>query len=376
VARRAAGIDDSPAMTPKLRSVALVALVSWFPACDGDDGDPEDLAATGNVGPEGGSVGVAGGPLDGASIQIPAGALTTEIALSFFEDQVSLEPGFTDVGPALRIDPEGLALSLPALLTLPFDPTLVPPVTGPTDFVVRYRLVDGRVFEALPRQVDQSIGRVTLDVMQFATWWVSVPDAIATRDYLPLSDGDVYQYDTGLLLTVAETAVEPNFLGVRMTKLTFSTPFLFFEGLYVDYDDQDALSLLGEFEVANDNRQERLDGPALLLDAVEVVGVPRSVIYTFDGFIPYGGLVPAYLGTGQATVVVRERTSLVTPAGIFDDVVLLEIGVSRSDSRPRSTSFTLRFWLARNVGPVQLQVNQDRPHPLAAFTVAGAPAVR
>jgi hypothetical protein len=360
-------------MQPLRQATWCVLLLALLTACDGNDSAPSDVVASGTIGPAGGSVTVPSGPLAGASISIPPGALASPVTVSFFEDLVTLTPGFTDVGPAVRIEPDGLPLALPALLTLPFDPAQVPPPTATGDYVVRYRLADGRVFDALPRQVDPSLGRVTADVLQFATWWVSVPDAIETRAYLPLGSGDVYEYDTGLRLTVAETRAEPNFLGVPLTKLTFATPFAFFAGLYLAGDAAGALSLLGEFEVAIDNRQERLDGPVLLLDAVETIGSRRESFYTFTGFVPYGGLVPVYLGAAHQVVRVVERTSVVTPAGSFDDVVQVEVTTERSDSRPRSSTGTLRLWLADGVGPVQVQVNQDTPHRLESAVVGGNP---
>jgi len=226
------------------------------------------------------------------------------------------------------------------------------------------------VFEALPRQVDPSLGRATLDVLQFATFWVSVPDEIETRAYLPLGGGDTYEYDSGLRLTVAETRTEPNFVGIPLTKLTFTTPFLFFSGLYLVDDAEGALSLFGEFDVGTENRQERLDGAVQLLGAVEDVGAQHDLFYTFTGFVPFGGS-PAYLGAAHATVSIVQRTSIATLAGNFEDVVLLELAIERGDNRPRSSQFTLRFWLANGVGPVQVQEDQLPPHRLVRAVVGG-----
>src|SRR5262245_59415328 len=89
--------------------------ITWMPvlctlllvACDGDDSSQPDYVATGTIGPDGGTITASSGPLAGASITIPAGALTTTVAMSFYQDLVSLMPGFLDVGPALRIEPNG-----------------------------------------------------------------------------------------------------------------------------------------------------------------------------------------------------------------------------------------------------------------------------
>ena len=355
-------------------SRSLLLLPLPLAGCGGDsNGSPPAAIVSGTIGAEGGSLSVTSGALAGASITIPAGALTSPVAISFFEDTASLVPGFVDVGPAVRIEPDGLPLALPGVLTLPFDPTRVPPAVTAADFIVRMRLGDGRVFEEPARHVDQALGLVTVDALQLATWWVSVPDEIDTRAYLPLNSGDFYVYDSGLRLTVAETRVEPNFLGIPLIKLTFSTTFAFFSGMYLVDDAAGALSLAGEFEIGAENRQERLDGAALILEPVEPVGASSEVVYTFTGFVPFGGPVPVYTGIAHTTVSLVERTSIVTPVHTFEDVVLLQFDIERSDSRPRSTTSRFRLWLANGVGPVQVQDNDNPPVRLVSGVVGGRP---
>jgi hypothetical protein len=353
----------------------LVVLPLLFPLAgchNSSDSAPSEVVASGTIGPEGGSIHVSTGALAGASIMIPPGALAMPVAITCFQDLASLAPGFIDVGPAVRIEPVGLALAVPALLTLPFDPALVPSPTTPTDFVVRLRLADGRVFEALPRQVDQSLGLVTVDALQLATWWVSVPDKVATRDYLPLGQGDNYEYSSGVRLTVSHTRTEPNFLGIPVLKLTFSTPSGFVLGMYLVEDAEGALSLVGSFEIAYDNRQERLDGAALLLAAIERVGARRDLFYSFTGFLPYGGPVPVYLGAANAVVSFVGREPIAAPAGSFEDVVQLVLATERSDSRPNTSASILRLWLAKGVGPVQVQLDEGPLYRLVRGTVGGA----
>ena len=360
-----------------LGSSSLVLLPFLLAGCGGDsNSSPPEAIASGTIGPEGGSIRVSSGALAGASITIPPGALATAVSISFFQDAVTLVPGFVDVGPAVHLEPDGLQFALPALLTLPFDPAHVPPAVASTDYLVRMRLADGRVFAGPARQVDEPLGLATVDALQLATWWVSVPDAIETRAYLPLGGGDFYVYDTGLRLTVAETRAEPNFLGIPLLKLAFSTPFAFFSGLYWVEDAQGALSMAGEFEVAIDNRQERLDGAALILEPVEIVGAQRDVFYTFTGFVPYGGPVPVYFGTAHTAVTFVEHTSVATSLGNFEDAVLLQFTIERSDSRPRSSINRFRLWLANGVGPVQVQSDDDPPQRLVSGMVGGRPIER
>jgi len=148
-------------------SRSLLLLPLPLAGCGGDsNGSPPAAIVSGTIGAEGGSLSVTSGALAGASITIPAGALTAPVAISFFEDTASLVPGFVDVGPAVRIEPDGLPLALPGVLTLPFDPTRVPPAVTAADFIVRMRLGDGRVFEEPARHVDQALGLVTVDALQ------------------------------------------------------------------------------------------------------------------------------------------------------------------------------------------------------------------
>ena len=352
-----------------LGSLLLLSFVSA--ACDDDDSSAPSSVVTTMIGPEGGTIHVTSGPLAGMSLTIPPGALTAPVTFSVFEDAVSLKPGLVDVGPAVRIEPS-IPIALPALLTLPFDPTRVPPPTSPGDFVVRMRDSTGQVSQAAPRHVDQANGRVQLDVLQMATWWVSVPDAIDTRAYLPLGGGDFYVFDSGLRLAVDETRTEPNFLSLPLTKLTFSQ-FSFFTGFYFTEDARGALSLFGEFEVAFTNRQERLASSVLLLEPVEVIGEQRDAFYSFVGFEPYGSPLPTYMGSGHTIVSVVEHTSVTTPLRGFDDVVLLDLLTERSDSRPQYGTTRWRFWLANGVGPVQVQLNDGPVHRLVSGNVGGVP---
>src|SRR5262249_46186191 len=156
-----------------------------------------------------------------------------------------------------------------------------------------------------------------------------------------------------------------------LLKLTFSTPFAFFSGLYWVEDAQGALSMAGEFEVAVDNTQERLDGAALILEPVEIVGSQRGGFYTFTGFVPYGGPVPVYFGMAHTAVTFVEHTSVATVLGTFDDVVLLQFTIERSDSRPRGSSSRFRLWLANGIGPVQVQSDNDPPQRLVSGMVGG-----
>jgi len=357
-----------------MRSMLLglgLPLLVLLAGCHDDDSSSPPAAATGSIGPEGGTIQVTSGPLAGTSLTIPPGALTGPVAFSIFEDQLSLVPGFVDVGPAVHIEPS-LTLAVPALLILPFDPARVPAPTTTGDYVVRTRDSTGMVSDGPPRHVETAAGRVAVDALQMLTWWVSVPDAIDTRAYLPLGGGDAYRYDNSLILTVEATRTEPNFLGLPITKLTFNS-LSFYAGFYLTEEGGGALNLFGEFEVAFTNRQERLASAVRLLDPVEVVGSEHEAYYSFTGFVPYGFAVPSYNGSAHMTAATVQHTSVGTPLGVFDDVVLFEVVIERSDSRPQYGTTTLRLWCAKGVGPVQVQFGETPPFRLHAAVVGGVP---
>lgn len=100
------------------------------PASEGENGDtqlPEAAALSATVGPAGGEiVGAPGSALAGVRLVVPAGALAadTEIVLRPLVDPVPLANTAERVGPQIAVEPAGLALAVPASLTVPFDAEL------------------------------------------------------------------------------------------------------------------------------------------------------------------------------------------------------------------------------------------------------------
>ena len=96
---------------------------------DSSDTDPGDTApgeevdtaplapqTTQTVGPEGGTV-----ALEGASLLIPAGALSTPTAITLTRTATSAPPGFVAYSPVYRFEPSGLGFAIPATLELAFE---------------------------------------------------------------------------------------------------------------------------------------------------------------------------------------------------------------------------------------------------------------
>ena len=147
---------------------ALVALIAVaLTACGGggggggDDGDPSPQTKFTEtiVAADGGMVKATSGPIDGAVITIPAGALAADT-------DVTIEPG-TDVttteyflvGPAVLATPAGLSFSSPATVGVPVDATRIPTGKGTTDVVVLRQDSAGKVIVLMPKSGGQYMTR-------------------------------------------------------------------------------------------------------------------------------------------------------------------------------------------------------------------------
>jgi hypothetical protein len=83
-------------------------------------------------------VGAAGGTVigpSGSSVVIPPGALANEVRINIelvTSGGLALPTGYTAYGPMFAFTPHGTTFALPVTMTLPFDPTAVPPGAAPT----------------------------------------------------------------------------------------------------------------------------------------------------------------------------------------------------------------------------------------------------
>jgi hypothetical protein len=94
----------------------------------GESSSSTDSSITATIGPQGGEiVGTAGSPLEGVDVVIPPGALAadTEITVRRADSGVALPVTAVGCGPEFALEPAGLALAVPATVTLPFDDNAV-----------------------------------------------------------------------------------------------------------------------------------------------------------------------------------------------------------------------------------------------------------
>jgi hypothetical protein len=150
---------------------------------------PDTLRAA--IGPEGGElVGADGTALAGVHLTIPEGALAekTEITIRAIDESTPLPETAVRCGQNYAIEPAGLALAVPASLTLPFDEATVTDHYRFDDEVKVWDLQDGKWGQRL--QTDSSEGRVTIELEALSADVAAgvnppSPDDIVAFDFAP-----------------------------------------------------------------------------------------------------------------------------------------------------------------------------------------------
>lgn len=126
--------SEMPAGKDTNKRISAILLVLILPlafyGCGGGDGGPSAPAIT-TIGPEGGTVTDSGG----ASVTIPAGALSTETAITVKtlggkKDLSDESQPFLIMLGGAEFGPDGTTFAIPAIITIPVDPPL-----GPSDEV-------------------------------------------------------------------------------------------------------------------------------------------------------------------------------------------------------------------------------------------------
>jgi hypothetical protein len=347
--------------------LAALALLGLLAACDCDDDDdhPPPLAAE-TIGPAGGAVGLADGS---AALTVPAGALAGDVAFRIDPGQISTVPGYVDVGPPYTFSPTGTVFLAPAQILMPYSPGAVSGSVGNDELRVGFRNAAGVVVGLVPQQVDPVAGRVTVQTTGLGTFWIASPDVVTADDLFPLNDGDLYRYDSGLVLSVSHTAIEPNFAPQMIVRLTFaslgSTTGYYFEA------NASQLRQLGSFDINRD--QERFDSGVLWIDARDQIGTVRPVTDQYLGYRPFGVSVVGYTGIAQVTTRIAERVVVSTIRGSFD-TVRVPVTTAFASTIPSYGEEQIEFWFADGVGPVQIRLAPGFPPVrLVEATVGGQP---
>jgi hypothetical protein len=203
--------------------------------------------------------------------------------------------------------------------------------------------------------------------MGLGTFWVIAPDVVAAPDLFPLNDGDMYRYDTGLIINVSWTSNEPN-LPNLLAKVAFTrrTPDLGrLSEQRPDHRPDRAARLV------RPDLQEVLTPPALLIGARDAVGFGRAVISSYQGYRPFGSTQPSYQGTVETSTADSRSRGHDRPAW---DVRHGPGPVTTrfSDDRPAFGEEEVVFWFAKGIGPVQIQLpGAAQPAHLVELSVGG-----
>ena len=152
-------------------SFILPVLLCLAVGCGGTDSTTATtLSDQGLIGPEGGTVQVKEGPLAGASVVVPPGALTERIRITLSGAPDLSEEGFTPWGPALAVEPSGQSFLLPVEITLP-----VPALDEiPSSYLVAHAGTEEQ--EALiPHDAAEGASQVKVETDSFSTFQTMKP---------------------------------------------------------------------------------------------------------------------------------------------------------------------------------------------------------
>ncbi len=335
------------------RLAACAALGVLLAACSGNQ-DPRQPASV-VIGPNGATFTVTSGPLTGTSITVPRGALSEPTTITIDETQTSDVPDAIAAGPGAVFGPFGTTFAVDATLTLIFDAASLPPGVTSSDFVVKARTSQGRIVDIAPDAVNMAMGTVTAKTDRVGSFWVAVSLRNGNLDlfaYLPLGVDDIYSYENGITASVGISQSEPN-VATPVVVLAFAGNVVN-ERLYLDRFLGDTM-LLGRHNLVL-GTQTVLDFGLTLLPAAGGLGSVTQSVDFFTGYDPYGAVLPSIFGIETMKVTVVSQGRLDTPLGRFNDVVEVVIESSVSSTLVASATLRDRLWLARGVGPVQIDL--------------------
>lgn len=360
-----------------MRRPVLLSLLTLAFACSDSDSGP---LTEGEIGAAGGTLTVLSGSYAGTSLVVAAGAVTEATTFQIRSASTIRQNGLVAVGLATRFTPDDLAQTPAATVTLVYTPSSVPSGVADNELRVTARATDGTLTELTPTLVDSASGRVTAPVPALATLWVVAPDRFVSADYFPLAAGNRYVFDLAFdnALEIVDATSDPGALGLADFRLTFLLPWFHRTALYVDETVAGGIDFVGLLDSPPQMNAiaDILDTAVPLLAPVETIGDSRTSPYDYTVYsIDLAMLPPTQIGTGmgELTADIVERTSVDTPVGRFDDVVLVTWTEEFDDTIGSPGTGIASMWLARGIGPVQIQTGTGERAPLREGTVDGQP---
>ncbi|MFH1131472.1 MAG: hypothetical protein V1754_09060 [Pseudomonadota bacterium] len=143
-------------------------------------------------------VGPAGGKIDGPggmNIEIPAGALSSDVVFTITEASQPTDSSFTAMGTTYEIGPAGTTFSQRVTLTLPYDSKLLPSIKSEQDIKI-YTSSSGDDGSWSELASNASDGMVTAEILHLSFFVPGVEAEVLDSgtpngDSAPISDGDV-----------------------------------------------------------------------------------------------------------------------------------------------------------------------------------------
>lgn len=253
--------------------------------------------------------------------------------------------------------------------------------------MVLARHTDGRVIE-IAGVTEPDTGKVRFQTLRFASvywvaqrllgWVATNPQGVfgSTPGFLPLQNGNVWNFGNGLTIRMTASSNEPNLQGVPLYRFVVSTSEQDL-GLWLRRIDSPPFAygpteVVGEFSTNGGSDYQDVHDLSLFLPAEVTLGQPMAAILPSLLYEPYGALAPTSPATTVLRVVPTGSDPLQTPVGRFDDVIVLEWSMQSLAPNGSGHSATAKFTFARGVGPVAVEAF-GRRGVLQSATVNGLP---
>jgi len=328
----------------------------------------------------GGTIEVSEGLLEGLSLTIPPGSFEDPTLVTLLEGFAVLTPGFRNVSAG--------AIFTPDMTPLVGEPTLTMPINSAATRLNEATILfleGNRIIEVAPVTVDSMAETVTGTVPALATFWVGErylggfiterDGSSASRDFLPLNDGDVWNFDNGITITTEATSTEPNLNGANVFKFTIATAEESL-GFYLQRSTTntapDATRLLGYFSNTDGATFQRIHAERFLLPARVTIGQLIRSVYPVTLYRPFGSTNPTAVEQSVFELLPTRGDIVVTPVATFEDRLRMDYTIELTDDLDEVTTIRVGITFAAGAGPIAVTVF-GLEALLQSGTVGGSP---
>jgi len=152
-------------------TTVLPTLLLALTACSGSsDDDCTTNSPPGMICADSGGTVAGVGTVEGASIEIPPGALSKNTIITVSAGDEILEAEHVSVGPSVVFEPTGTTLAAAATITLPYDASLLPADATDDDVIVRWMQTTVQDLDGTTYEVDGTAGTVTISTTSLGTF--------------------------------------------------------------------------------------------------------------------------------------------------------------------------------------------------------------